>query len=83
MAKITKYLEENKKKLLVYDVLTVVPNVLYTGAVPEEGCGRAVFVSKHAEIHLRVRVLPQEEQPVSHIWGTLWGLPFYSILLIQ
>lgn len=44
-------------------------HVLDRGAVLKEGCRRAVSVSFHAHVHLRLRLLPQEEQPVHHLRG--------------
>ena len=41
-------------------------HVVDRGAVPEEGGGRAVPVPLHAHVHLRLCLLPQEEQPVHH-----------------
>ena len=43
---------------------------LFSGPISSKSCRCFVFVQKHAEIHLRVRFLPQEKQPVCHLWGT-------------
>ena len=42
-------------------------HVLDRGAVPEEGGGRAVSVSPDPHVHLRLRFLPLQEQPVHHL----------------
>ena len=44
-------------------------HVVDWGAVPEEGRGRVVSVSSDPHVHLRVRLLPAQEQPVDHLWG--------------
>lgn len=44
-------------------------HVLDWGAVSKEGCGRALPVPLHTHVHLRLCLLPQEEQPVHYFWG--------------
>ena len=39
------------------------------GAVSQKGCGHSVRVQKDAHVHLCVRVLPEQEQPVGDIRG--------------
>lgn len=33
-------------------------------AIPSEGCRRVVHVPAHADVHVRVCLLPGEEQPI-------------------
>ena len=42
---------------------------LLTGAIPEEGSGHLVPVPTDADVHLRIRVLPAQEQPVCDLRG--------------
>lgn len=57
-------------------------HVLDWGAVSKEGCGRAVPVPLHAHVHLRLCLLPQEEQPVHHFWGMTAGKLWAQMSLI-
>lgn len=62
-------------------------HVLDWGAVSKEGCGRALPVPLHTHVHLRLCLLPQEEQPVHYFWGKeaindgfqCWGLLASSV----
>lgn len=58
-------------------------HVLDRGAVPEEGCGRAVPVPLNAHVHIRLCLLPQEEQPIHYFWGrirVIIHIPFTKLL---
>ena len=43
--------------------------LLVSGSVFEEESGYSLRVSPNADVHLRVRLLSQEEQPVFHLRG--------------
>ena len=57
-------------------------HVLDRSAIPEEGRRRAVPVSPDAHVHLRLRLLSEEEQSVDHIRGIFAAknLPFDNII---
>jgi len=44
-------------------------HVLDRGAVPQGGRRRPLLLQADTHVHLRLRFLPKEEQPVHHIRG--------------
>jgi len=45
-------------------------HVVHWSPVSTQGCRRFVPLSSDSYVHLRVRVLPAQEQPVHHLWGS-------------
>ena len=47
---------------------------MLAGSVLEEGGGCSMFVSSDAHVHIRVRILSAEEQPIHYIRGKCFGV---------